>query len=431
VYLFKNQAGKVLYVGKAINLRHRVTSYFTKSGDSRPKIAQLVPQIDIIDTIEVTSEFEALLLEAALIRKYLPKFNSAARDDKHPLYIAITKEPFPKIRTIRKQDITRDLHIFGPFPSAYTIKQVLRLIRKIFPYCTCKRTAGRPCLYASIKLCSPCPRIAITLPEDQQRVQKRIYQSQIRLLKQLLAGQSAKVLGTLERAMHSAANRNQFELAAEYRDCMYHVQHLMQPRHPALDFIDNPSLTIERRQAALEALQLILAKTDMPVGDQPFERIEGYDISTLFSQQTTGSMVVFIDGVPDTSKYRRFKIKPMPGKHGDPQAMQQMLERRFSTRNYHWGVPDLIVVDGGRTQLSAALEVLLAADLSIPVIGLAKKEEQIYYPIYQTDHVTFHILTIPHDSPALHVLQHLRDEAHRFAKKYHKHLRRKQSLPSW
>ena len=443
VYIFKDKQGVVLYVGKANNLKNRVKQYFT-GHDTRPKIKYLVPIIKDIQTIEVDSEFEALLLEAALIKKHLPKFNSAAKDDKHPLYIAVTKEEFPKIRTVRRNQDIGSADLFGPFPSAHTVKQVLKFIRRIFPYCSCKSNQGRPCLYASIGLCKPCPRSIISgspsLPkmktssppfeggagggrlEEANRAQKQ-YRKQIALLKKLLSGQAPQVLKTLEREMNKAAKNKDYETAAYYRDGLQNLQHLLQPNRPINNYLDNPNLRLEIRQESLRQLQIILNTQNITPPIKQLNRIECYDISTLSGTFSTGSLVVFTQGQPDKSQYRRFKIKK-EGKPNDIAMITEMLSRRLkrylspNQLQNSWPIPDLLVIDGGQPQLSAVLNVLKKYHLTVPAISLAKRLEEIYIPTEPKSPTTK--LLLPKSNPSLQLLQHLRDEAHRFANAYRK-----------
>ena len=475
VYLFKNPTGEVLYVGKAVNLRARVRSYFSGQ-DTRPKIPLLLSQITEINHIEVDSEFEALLLEAALIKKHLPKFNTAAKDDKHPLYIAITKELFPKVRIIRRSQEIGKADIFGPFPSAATVRQVLKFLRRIFPFCSCKRNLGRPCIYASIGLCNPCPRMltppltkgrqggvkldsSSKMAESQQRLTKQ-YRKQIKLLKRLLQGQAPQVLRSLQREMKIASKNQDFELAAYYRDGIGHLRTLLQP-HQSIDlYLDKPNLRLEIRQSAVNELITVLNQNGIIPQIKKLERIEAYDISTLAGQYSTGSMVVFSNGLPDNSQYRRFKIK-QEGQPNDVAMMREMLSRRFfhsrqipttpehpkgvipsdninvddtlgvggekkkgvldSNKTKVWPHPDLLVVDGGKPQISTALNVFKKHHLQIPVMGLTKRFEEII--IYSDDKSNnFVTLRLPRSSLTLQIIQHLRDEAHRFANRYRKQL---------
>lgn len=437
VYIFKDSTGLILYVGKAINLKARVGSYFSKTGDGRPKLRTLIPQINTIETIEVLSEFEALILEAALIKKHIPKYNTAAKDDKQPLYISITSEDFPKIRTIRRNQITELDQVYGPFPSAGTVKQVLKSLRKIFPFCSCELNRGRPCLNAAIGLCNPSPR-AILVQADPtiQAQKKREYRRKINYIRQLLEGKSNKVITDLTEHMEQSAQSEQFESAAEYRDTIARINTLLQPRNPAKLYLNNPYIAQEIRQYGLDELQRVLNLTGIQPPVANLHRIEGYDIATLLGKQTTGSLVVFYAGEPLNSDYRHFRISQEHA-HADILSMNEMLSRRFSPKHSDWPLPDLIVVDGGLTQLRAAQASLTAQGINLPLVGLAKRYEQLYVPLFtaSVSHLekpakSYTILTLDHSSPALHIVQHLRDEAHRFARRYHHKLRKKKVLES-
>ena len=408
----------MLYVGKAINLKSRVKSYFSGQ-DEREKVKLLVPRIADIDFIEVISEFESLLVEAELIKKYLPKYNTVAKDDKHPLYIAITKEEFPKVRMIRRSEEIGQAWIFGPFPSSMAVRQVVRFLRRIFPFCTCKHNRGRPCLYAALKLCDPCPRIVMKTAEEEASQLKQKYKQQMRLIKDLLSGKSNLVIEDLERAMKQSVAEENFEQAAYYRDGLTKLRKLLQPRLPVASYLENPQLALEKRKEAVADLGNQLNKAGILPSITYLERIEGYDISTMGGLTSTGAMVVLTDGEPDKRYYRRFKIK-VEGRPNDVGMMKEMLSRRFArTEDSKWPLPDLVMVDGGKGQIGAAQEVLNKYGLVIPIVGLAKRQEELYVPV-STSAGQLVKLVIPRHSPALQALQHLRDEAHRFANKYRK-----------
>ncbi len=424
MYLFKNARHAILYVGKAINLRSRVANYFTSSGDGRAKLALLVPQISFIEYIEVTSEFEALLLEAKLIRQYLPKYNSEAKDDKHPLYIVITKETFPRIKTLRKNQLNPKLHtIFGPFQSANSVRYVLNAVREIVPYCTSKGNNGRPCFHSNIGLCYPCPRYISSLPLEDQAPLTKQYRNQISLLKRLLSNQSNYVITKLRVLMQHYSNLKQFEQAALYRDATEQLEQLLQPLTPIETFINNPTLAHQIRTQAVGDLETILNQAQITPQVSNLARIEAYDISTTMGTNTTGSMVVFYDGEPAKQDYRKFKISPI-AKHADLPAMGEMLRRRLT--HAEWPLPDLIIIDGGPTQVTVALTMLKEANLTLPIIGLAKRYETLIIPIdVQADKPLFRSLNLSRRAPALQLIQHIRDEAHRFAGNYHRHLKSK------
>jgi excinuclease ABC subunit C len=462
VYLFKDKQGKILYVGKANHLKNRIKQYYS-GHDTRPKIKPLLTLVTDIQTIEVDSEFEALLLEAALIKKHLPKYNSAAKDDKHPLYIAITKEEFPKVRTVRRNQDIGKADLYGPFPSSNTVKQVLKFLRRVFPYCSCKSNQGRPCLYASIGLCHPCPR---NVKMHKYSSLHTKYNKQINLLKKLLSSPAkdapngaSQVLKTLEREMNKAAKNKDYETAAYYRDGLQNLRHLLQPNRPINNYLDNPNLRLEIRQESLRQLQIILNTQNITPLIKQLNRIECYDISTLSGKYSTGSLVVFTQAQPDKSQYRRFKIKA-EGVPNDVGMITEMLERRFrrdakhrvSTLHQHTrsstqfasSLPNLIVLDGGQPQLNAALKILKKNHLTIPAIALAKRLEEIYIPVAvppptkgnynhillikkgevksqkTTANYSITKLQLPRANPSLQLLQHLRDEAHRFANTYRK-----------
>ncbi len=428
MYQFKNAQGKILYIGKAINLRARVANYFTASGDGRSKIFQLVPQIATIDYIEVVSEFEALLLEAKLIRQYLPKYNSEARDDKHPLYIIITKETFPRLKTLRKNQLDPKKHtVFGPFQSANSVRYVLRAIREIIPYCTSNHDNGRPCFYSNIGLCSPCPRHITNQAEPLYSQLAKQYQNQINLIKKLLKGQSSYVITKLRVLMNQSSDDFQYEHAAHYRDAIIQLEQLLQPVNPVETFINNPTLAHDIRAQASDDLLQILNKYEIYLPLKSLQRLEAYDISTTMGTNTTGSMVVFYNGEPTNQYYRKFKIS-QDHQHADLPAMHEMLSRRF--KHPEWDFPDLILIDGGTTQVTVVIEAMKQLSLNIPIIGLAKRIETIIIPTdINTPKITFRSLNLPRNTPALQLIQHIRDEAHRFAGNYHRHLKAASFIP--
>lgn len=424
VYQFKNAAGNILYVGKAINLRSRVANYFTRSGDGRAMLPRLVPQIAIIDYIEVVSEFEALLLEAKLIRQHLPKYNSEAKDDKHPLYIVITKETFPRIKTLRKNQLNPKLHtIFGPFQSARSVRYVLSAVREIVPFCTSKGDHGRPCFHSNIGLCSPCPRFIAAQAHGKQTNLTRQYKNHINLLKKLLSADSNYVITKLRLLMNTSSQAQEYEQAARYRDAIVQLEQLLQPLNPVDKFINNPTLAHQIRSQAADDLSQVLNQFQIITPIKKISRLEAYDISTTMGTNTTGSMVVFYDGDPATSQYRKFKISD-PHKHADLPAMGEMLDRRLNHSD--WPYPDLMLIDGGITQVTIALATLKQHHLTIPVVGLAKRIETLIIPVdFSQDKPVFRSLNLPRRAPALQLVQHIRDEAHRFAGNYHRHLKAK------
>ena len=420
VYLFSNQKKETIYVGKAINLRSRLQSY--NDPKLQGKTALMVKEAKNLKYIQVFSEIEALILEATLIKKYQPVYNLRLKDDKSFLYIAVTKEEFPKILAVRKKDLPNPKYLFGPFPSAKTVHSVISYLRKIYPFCQ-QKTNRRPCFWSHIGLCNPCPGYI----EQQNNLQvkqqlKKNYLNNIKNLVSVLNGKSKNLLSNLTKEMSLAVKLEDFERAALYRNQIQKLNYVTHNPHSLSSFLESPNFFEEEQKKELKELSRVIP---MPIGIQRLTRIECYDISNLQGQFATGSMVVFINGVADKSQYRRFKIKNQ-GQPNDVEMMGEMIERRM--KHQEWSKPDLIVVDGGKGQVSAALSVIASHDvtsrrdnlLSIPVIGLAKRLETIILPQNE--------INLPLNSPALNLLKRIRDEAHRFAIAYHRQLRKKSFL---
>jgi len=550
VYLMKDQEGHVLYVGKAVNLRARVRSYFHASAGHSPKIERLVAAIADIDFIVTASELEALILESNLIKRHRPKYNVRLKDDKRYPYVKITwQENFPRVLIVRRME--RDgARYFGPFTAAWAVQQTLHTLRRVFPYLTCNRTITgqdeRACLYLDIGLClGPC--VGASSGEE--------YRAMIDDLCRFLEGKADEIVADLEARMQAASEQWDFEQAAVYRDQLDAIHRVIERqkivsaamadqdvvafaradgdacvqvffiRHGRLigreyfvldgtaeeadaeivasfvkQFYDEAAyvppeillpheidealviqewlrsrrghkvvLKVPRRglkrdlvemaaENAAETLSHLRAQWLADEGKQatalaelqdhlgletPPNRIECYDISTTQGTATTGSMVVFVKGVPRKSDYRRFKIRTVEGSD-DYGSMREMLRRRFrrvtepqtdsesanlqpGAKKSSWDLmPDLLVVDGGKGQLNVALEVLDEYGLrdQVPAVGLAKQEEEIYLADRPGP------VRLPRTSEGLYLMQRIRDEAHRFAITYHRRLRTKQTIVS-
>lgn len=400
VYIFKGINGQVLYVGKSINIQKRVASYF-QSKDLGPKTTKLVSLIADISNIKVFSEFEALLLEANLIKKYQPFYNSVAKDDKSHLYIKIISGNIPLISTTRAKVAGKKDFLVGPFQSAKTARDSLKLIRKIFPYCQHKK-ARKPCLYVHLGLCP--------YPYNSNTSQKE-YQKTVRKIKKLLSGQSQILIKQLTREMKISSQNQKYEQADVIKKQIEKLQLLFTTFRMPHEFLQSPNLVDDLKKARLNNLKDILNLENIP------QRIECYDISNILGKYATGSMIVFEEGEPKKSQYRRFKIKFAT--NDDYQMIREVLIRRFKN---DWPKPDLIVIDGGRGQLNVALKTLADFKLDSAAIALAKKREEIYIPGKKEP------VSLPKDNDARLMLEALRNEAHRFAISYHKLLRSKSFL---
>lgn len=410
VYIYHDIKGRVLYVGKAISLKKRVSSYFQLSKNLGVKTRALVSEIASIETIDVASEIEALLLEARLIKKYRPPYNVQWKDDKEYLYIKITwKEAIPRVLTARREKLPGNVY-FGPFPSAGTVKQTLRTLRRTFPYCNEKKTQMRKDgtnLYTDLGLC-PGPHAGLISMED--------YRNQIKKLMQFLEGKRTSVIKELEREMQAAAKKLEFERAAKIKKQLDGISYITTQVIKPEAYLENPTLLEDKREAEMEQLKEVLHLQTLP------HRIEGYDISTIQGRYSVGSMVVFTDAQPDKRQYRKFRIrykdipKDVPN---DFWMMREMLSRRFKN---DWPEPDLLLIDGGKGQLGAVLTVMEELGVSWPIASLAKKKEELFVP-WQDESIQ-----LREEDPGRHLVQRVRDESHRFAITYHKKLRNKETI---
>ncbi len=403
VYIYKDSTGRILYVGKAIDLYHRVSSYF--SGGSSEKTALLVKQIADIETMVVESELESLILEANLIKKYLPPFNVRLTDDKDYLYIAVTKGDFPKIITARKKDLKQNKKYWGPFPSSRTVKETLKSLRRVFPWCSTAadtKTRRRPCFYLHLGL---CPGACIGL------IDKKNYQKIILRFSKFMDGRKNELIVELTKELNNDVKDLQFEKAGKIKKTIAGITYMTQSNRTKL-YLESPNFLEDEKHLALEELKKDLHLKELP------ERIEGYDISNIQGKEATGSMVVLTNGEIDKSQYRKFKIK-ISGKPNDLGMLAEMVKRRL--KHPEWPLPDLIIVDGGKGQSRAANYELQTMNHELPIFGLAKRMEWLYPPEGE-------VLKLPKKSLSLKLLQKLRDEAHRFSRKYHFYLRRKKML---
>ncbi|MFQ5812226.1 MAG: excinuclease ABC subunit UvrC [Anaerolineae bacterium] len=553
VYLMKDERGQVIYVGKSVNLKNRVRSYFQASASHSLKLHRLIYRIADFDFIVTDSEIEALILECNLIKEHRPRYNIRLKDDKRYPYIKITwQEDYPRVIVTRRME--RDgARYFGPLTAVWAVRQTLDMLRRLFPYLTCKRQITgqdtRACLYYHIGRCAgPC--IGAISKEEYRALIKRICL--------FLEGKAEEIVADLQTQMTSAAEALDFERAAALRDQIEAVERVTKQQKIVLavgkdqdvialaredgdacvqvffirqgkligreyfvldgtaeedeaqivasfvkQFYDEAAyvptkiilptnveeariieawlrskrgrkvrLHVPKRGRERELVQMAaenaaetlaslraqwlldegrsveaLAQLQEHLGlEEAPTRIEGYDISNIQGTAATGSMVVFVKGVPRKSDYRRFRIRTVEGAD-DYAMMQEVLGRRFkralegrvegssklkaqSSKFKEadvWTIlPDLIIIDGGKGQLNAALEVLEEYGLKdeVPAAGLTKKREEIFLPGRSE------LLVLPRDSQGLYLLQRIRDEAHRFAISYHRKLRAKKSLAS-
>jgi excinuclease ABC subunit C len=401
VYKYYDNRGTLLYVGKSVSVKKRVSSYF-KDKILDGKTALLVSKITKVEFIKVFSEFEALLLEAELIRKHQPFFNIQSKDDKSPIYIKITAGPVPQITLTRKEKPRKGVFVRGPFPSAKTTREVLRLIRGIFPYCHHKNPKG-PCLYVHLGLC-PYPY------KDEQSRQN--YLIEISKIKKLLSGKGTSLVRELTKKMNGQAQKQNYEEAAKIKEQIRKLQFISTTYRTPREFMESPTLVDDLLMQKLTELKNVLELDKVP------RRIECYDIANISGKLATGSMVVFTNGAPDKSQYRRFRIK-FTHKPDDYEMLREVIARRLKN---DWALADVMIIDGGKGQLNAALTVMHKYKVNTKVISLAKRLEEIFTP----DKVL--PISLPKENPARQLVQALRDEAHRFANAYHAHLRSKHML---
>jgi excinuclease ABC subunit C len=354
VYFHKSKSGEIIYVGKAAVLKNRVRQYFQSTRDMDIKTRALVEEIFDTDWVETESEIDALFLESEMVKRYMPRFNILLRDDKSQTFIRIDmKSEWPTV-SFTRNPIDDDAEYFGPYYNGYTIKKALRYLRKVFPYYTTSpKDSERPDLYSHIGL-SPRPG---TSSLDYKNSLKR-------LIRYMEGGRSA-IVRELEKEMHLAAKLHDFENAAAFRNKISDLRSLQQK----IMFGDREFLDISKDKA-LGSLEVLLGLSKIPA------RIEGYDISHMGGTNVVASMVVFTNGVSDRANYRKFKTRIE--QNDDYYNMNETLQRRLSEKNLKaWGKPDLILIDGGKGQLDAALKAGEEYGLHIPMISIAKREEEI------------------------------------------------------
>ena len=525
VYMMRDAAGKIIYVGKAVNLKNRVRSYFQQRGLS-PKTEALVARIVTFETIVTASEMEALILECNLIKKHRPRYNISLRDDKSYPFVKVTwNEEYPRVYATRR--VEKDgAKYYGPYASAGAMHETLALLKRLFPLRSCRSMdARRPCLEFHIYRCmAPCAGL----------VDAATYREMVKTVCLFLEGRSADVEKDLKRRMLAASDEMKFELAGRLRDQLAAVRNVTEKQNIVTGAGDQDVLGLAR-MGGQSCVQVFFVRSGKMVGRDRFmlsggetesdgeilaafvkqyynessfipreiltpaalpetdlltawltqrkagavhlltpqrgtkrelvllagenatealrqrsereearegkrsaavqelaerleldilpQRIECFDISHIQGAETVASMVVFTDGEPDKSEYRRFKLKTVEGSPDDFASMQEVTLRRY--RDAKEPLPDLIVIDGGKGQLSSALEVIRGVGLAeIPVIGLAKEFEHIFRENISEP------LVLPRHSEALRLVQQIRDEAHRFAVGYHRKLRAKRNLVS-
>lgn len=448
VYFHKDATGEVIYVGKAAVLRNRVRQYFrTSKKDYDVKTLALIAEIADTDWLETESEVDALFLESEMVKRYMPRWNVLLRDDKSQMFVRIDmKSEWPHVSFTRNPADDKATYI-GPFYNGYAVKKSLRYLRKVFPYYTKPPVDRARDLDVHLGL---SPRTDMTSSE---------YKSQLKKLIKYIEGGRTTIAAELERDMRRAAREQRFEDAAALRNRLGYLKELQR----RIVFGDKEFLDISKDRA-LSELQKLLALESAPA------RIEGYDISHMSGTNVVASMVVFANGVSDRASYRKFKMTRQ--QNNDTQNINEVITRRTSDKNIkEWGTPDLILIDGGKGQLDAAIAALEAHGLAIPIISIAKREEEIIihrtrsnisdttirhmidHPrpgAYVEESTNYYIVNLhpgrinasshsrnlrggvgvgEHDH-IVRLFQRIRDESHRFAVSYHTTLKRSTQIKS-
>ena len=421
VYFHKNSKGQIIYIGKAANLRNRVRQYFQTSRNKDAKTQLLVAEIADTDWMSVDSEVEALFLEAEMVRRYMPHFNILLRDDKSMIYIRIDYDSdYPTVSYTRRP-LDDKARYFGPFFNAQTTKQAMKVLRRAFPFATAR--------YSGKRRVSLDYHIGLDPGLEEGKTSLKDYRTNLRRLIAVIEGKRKNIQVKLEKDMQAFAKNSEFEQAAKVRNQLYVLKNL----HNQIVFSDKEFLDISKDHALDELVNLL------GLGAFP-KRIEGYDISHMSGTDVVASMVVFTNGVSDKSQYRKFKTHK--DQNNDFDNMNETIMRRLSEANRKsWGIPNLVIIDGGKGQLGAALKARdEMACSTIPFISLAKREEQIVISKeksntvlnletlhklggFITESEDFVLINIPHSTNLVKLLQRIRDESHRFAVSYHSTLK--------
>ncbi|WP_425267229.1 excinuclease ABC subunit UvrC [Aeoliella straminimaris] len=415
VYLFQDQQGRVIYIGKAKNLKARAGSYFLQAAADERRTAQLVREAYDIDFLEAESEVDALLMEARLIKDIQPKFNQELRDDKTFPYLQVTThEDFPRVE-ITREPKSSGVKLYGPFTNVSSLRGALQVLQRVFKFRTCSLDIDdgderwrwfRPCLLASIDQCTaPC----------NLRISKEEYRKDIKRLRMFLDGNRKSLVKEMQKEMQQASSELKFEKAARLRDEIQLLERVKE--RGDLEQHEQPEVFYIDPKKGLTGLRKILGLAETP------RTIEGVDIAHLGGSETVASLVQFIDGLPFKPGYRRFRIREVQG-IDDYASIREVVARRFrGLQEAEQVFPDILLIDGGKGQLGRGMEAFRSLGIEPPtVLSLAKKEELIY--VAGRDEP----LRLSRHAYALRLLQYVRDESHRFAQHYHHLLRRKRTL---
>ncbi|MDA7951349.1 MAG: excinuclease ABC subunit UvrC [Pirellulaceae bacterium] len=412
VYLMKDGAGVVIYIGKAKNLRSRAGSYFLSGAWQEPRLSHWLHEIADVEYVEAESEVDALLMESRLIKDIQPRNNKSQKDDKtFPYLVITTRDDYPRVEVTRDPP-AKGAKLFGPFPSAHSLRGAIQILQRVFKFRTCTLDIQegeerwkwfRPCLLASIDQCTaPC----------NLRISKEEYRKDIKRLQMFLEGKKKRLLKQLEKEMHAASESLNFEEAARFRDELNLLQSL--DERGELDEHVQPEVFYQDPKKGLSGLRKIFKLPEEP------RIIEGVDIAHLGGGETVASLVQFLDGLPFKPGYRRYKIREVKGVD-DYRSIHEIVGRRFQRLQQENEVfPDMLLIDGGKGQLNAAVAAFRELDIDPPfLLSIAKREELLYVPGAKEG------LRLSKHSFALRLMQYVRDEAHRFAQHYHHMLRNK------
>jgi excinuclease ABC subunit C len=423
LYVFFGKNKKILYIGKASNIKVRVKSHFAKNSFRDSLFLEKVRKVGFKKT---ASEIEALILEMQLIKKYQPQFNVIWKDDKNYFYVGITKEDFPRIFLTHQttlQDSEPKTVYIGPFVDGKAIKQTLRILRKIFPYRSCKTIPKHPCMWYQLGLCpGPCKiKIENRNPKNETYLKvKKECQKNVKAILKILTGKRLNLIKELKKEMLQFSKQQEYEKAAETRDKIYALENILS--HTRIFFPQTSPAKPWRSplfcgswEEIEQELKKIISEEKSAQKIKKIVRIEGYDISNIQGKEAVGAMVVFENGKPSKKDYRKFKVK-IEGKPNDTAMLKEVIERRL--RHKEWELPDLIFVDGGKAQLNAARSAL--GGKKIKLMALAKRKNELFIEGKRNPLL---LKELPREISNL-ILQ-IRDEAHRFAVSYHRKLRRK------
>jgi len=410
IYFFLGAQGRVLYIGKAANLKARLRSYFSPARSDRWE--RLVKESYRLKIISTGSEIAALLQEAKFIKKLRPKYNVLWRDDKNYFFVGFTREKFPKVflthqpKTGFKARGNRAV-FFGPFVSGRALKNTLRLLRQSFPYCTCLKPHHRKCLSSQLGLCPGfcCEVRANFTPADEKR-----YRANIKRIRLVLSGKAKILEKKLKKEIGEAANRADFESALRLRQQLESLEKIFHHRG-LLEVFWSP---------AKDEPEVIFQSLGKILGVEPLEKLEMYDVSMLSGTNAVGAMVVFSRGIPEKGSWRLFKIRGR-ARGNDPKMIAELIRRRF--RHQEWRFPDFILVDGGKGQLAAARKVLRRLKLNIPSGAIAKGKSRRQDSLFTGRAKQISLKSLPRQEALF--LKKIRDETHRFVISFHRKRRTK------